>query len=315
MQEITAAHEEIAQRIFPYLGGDELNTSPNQEHHRFVINVNDLTLDQVEADFRPIFDILDRFVRPERQKEKNKKNGPMYYEWWRYWRERPQLYRAIKGLPGAFALSRVSAQMSVVSVPTNVIFADSCVVFAFGTFSPFSVLQSRVHEVWARFFSSTLEERLRYAPSDCFRTFPFPVNFEVNVALEEVGKTYHAFRANLMIDRDEGLTKTYNRFHARDKVASDIARLRALHADMDATVLHAYGWDDLADRAAPEFIDQLADEGKAPKTRFDWPAEFKDEVLARLLAVNAERATAERAAGLIVEEEDEDEIDDEGEEA
>jgi hypothetical protein len=71
-------------------------------------------------------------------------------------------------------------------------------------------------------------------------------------------------------------------------------------------VLRAYGWNDLADRAAPEFIEQDADEGKTPKTRFDWPAEFKDEVLARLLALNAERAAAERAAGLSVILEDED---------
>ena len=62
-----------------------------------------------------------------------------------------------------------------------------------------------------------------------------------------------------------------------------------------------------ADRAAPEFIEQDADEGKTPKTRLDWPAEFKDEVLARLLALNAARAAAERAAGLVVEEEDDDE--------
>jgi hypothetical protein len=51
---------------------------------------------------------------------------------------------------------------------------------------------------------------------------------------------------------------------------------------------------------------------KRPRTRLDWPAEFKDEVLARLLALNAERAAAERAAGLTVAaEEDDEEIDDE----
>jgi hypothetical protein len=109
-----------------------------------------------------------------------------------------------------------------------------------------------------------------------------------------------------MIDRSQGLTKTYNRFHARAENAADIGGLRVLHAEMDAAVLRAYGWDDLADRALPEFIEQEADEGKAPKTRLDWPAEFKDEVLARLLALNAERAAAERTAGLTADpEEDE----------
>ena len=128
-----------------------------------------------------------------------------------------------------------------------------------------------------------MKDDLRYTPSDCFRTFPFPENFETDTTLEAAGEAYDAFRADLMIERDEGLTKTYNRFHARGENAADIARLRALHAEMDAAVLRAYGWDDLADRAAPEFIEQDADEGKTPKTRLDWPAEFKDEVLARLL--------------------------------
>jgi hypothetical protein len=125
------------------------------------------------------------------------------------------------------------------------------------------------------------------------------LNFEAAPPLETAGEAYHANRAALMIQRNEGLTKTYNRFHARAEIAPDIARLRELHANMDRAVLRAYGWDDLADRADPEFIEQDADEGKAPKTRLDWPAEFKDEVLARLLALNATRAAEERAAGLV----------------
>jgi hypothetical protein len=155
-----------------------------------------------------------------------------------------------------------------------------------------------------------------YTVSGCFRNFPFPVGFETGSALEVKGEAYHSFRARLMIDRNEGLTKTYNRFHARGENAPDIARLRALHAEMDAAVLRAYGWDDLADRAAPEFIEQDADEGKTPKTRLDWPSEFKDEVLARLLALNAERAAAERDAGLTAPpEDDEEELEEEGENA
>ncbi len=103
------------------------------------------------------------------------------------------------------------------------------------------------------------------------------------------------------------MTKTYNRFHARGENGADIGRLRSLHHEMDVAVLRAYGWNDLAARAAPEFIEQEADEGKTPKTRLDWPSDFKDEVLARLLALNATRAAQERAAGLVaVEEEPED---------
>jgi hypothetical protein len=159
-----------------------------------------------------------------------------------------------------------------------------------------------------------MKDDLRYTPSDSFRTFPFPKGFETDATLEATGEAYQTFRAELMMNRNEGLTKTYNRFHARGENTSDIARLRQLHADMDRAVLTAYGWGDLADRAAPEFIEQEADEGKKPKTRLDWPAEFKDEVLAKLLALNAERAATERAAGIVnapVDEEEDDEIDEE----
>lgn len=123
----------------------------------------------------------------------------------------------------------------------------------------------------------------------------------------EAGATYHDYRSSLMIEGDAGLTTIYNRFHDLRENAPDISRLRALHAEMDGAVLRAYGWDDLADRAVPEFIELDADQDKTPKTRLDWPAEFKDEVLARLLALNAARAAQERAAGLVVAASDEEE--------
>ncbi|HXT34442.1 MAG TPA: hypothetical protein VN837_02595 [Chloroflexota bacterium] len=48
-----------------------------------------------------------------------------------------------------------------------------------------------------------------------------------------------------MLARQEGLTKTYNRFHNRQEQATDIARLRALHMEMDQAVAAANGWSDL----------------------------------------------------------------------
>jgi hypothetical protein len=113
------------------------------------------------------------------------------------------------------------------------------------------------------------------------------------------GAAYHAFRAHVMIGHNEGLTKTYNRFHSRGEKSAEISRPRELHDEMDNAVLQAYGWGDLSARATSEFIEQDVDEGKAPKTRLDWASEYRDEILARLLALNSERAAAEKAAGLI----------------
>jgi hypothetical protein len=163
-----------------------------------------------------------------------------------------------------------------------------------------------------RFFVGSFEDRGQYRIKSGFEKFPFPENSGANPRLEAAGAAYSEFRAALMIRRNEGLTKIYGRFHDRAQTAPDIILLRDLHDEMERAVLRAYGWNDLAERAAPEFIEQETDEGKTPKTRLEWPAEFKDEVLARLLALNAERAAAERAAGVLSIPEDEDaEIDEE----
>ena len=156
-----------------------------------------------------------------------------------------------------------------------------------------------LHEIWARFFSSSMKDDLRYAPSDCFETFPFPPGFETSPALETAGRAYHDHRAALMVARNEGMTKTYNRFHEnRPETAEDIQRLRELHAAMDRAVLEAYGWHDLAARAAPIFLDETNEDDHTYQGRLFWPSDFRDEVLARLLALNAERHAEEVRLGI-----------------
>jgi hypothetical protein len=296
MRDLIKKNERNSERIFPYIGGEEVNNDPQQTHDRYVIDFGELTEDEARTGWPELFSIVQALVKPERDKQNREARKR---RWWLFGDRQPSLYRTIAGLDFVFATNCGAApHLAFARLPARTVFAHSLTVVAFSTFAPFAVLQSRVHELWARFFSSSMKDDLRYAPSDCFRTFVFPKHYESILSLEQAGTTYNAFRAQLMIDRNEGLTKTYNRFHAHGENGTDIARLRELHADMDAAVLRAYGWDDLADRAMPEFIEQDADEGKTPKTRFDWPAEFKDEILVRLLALNAERAAAERSAGL-----------------
>jgi hypothetical protein len=199
-------------------------------------------------------------------------------------------------------------QYGIAFLPRKIVYSSNLTVIALQEFASFCVIQSRVHELWARQFASTLKDDLAYAPSDCFETFPFPLNYETNPTLESVGKTYHEFRADLMVRNDEGLTKTYNRFHDPEERSPDILKLRELHAAMDKAVLEAYGWHDLAETAACEFLlDYEEDEDDEESTggrrrkkpwRFRWPDDFRDGVLARLLELNRQRAEEERLAGL-----------------
>lgn len=153
-----------------------------------------------------------------------------------------------------------------------------------------------MHELWARAFSSSLEDRLRYTPSDCFETFPLPAAFETDPTLEAIGEAYHDHRAQLMVARNQGMTPTYNRFHDRIDQDADIIELRRLHHEMDRAMLRAYGWDDLADTAAPEFLTEDSEDDHKYQNRLFWPASFRDELLARLLKLNEERAAEEREA-------------------
>ncbi|TAX32687.1 hypothetical protein ELI04_08645 [Rhizobium leguminosarum] len=336
MRALIASDSKNASRIFPFLGGEEVNTDPRHQHHRYSIDFGDLPLarvdaqnswsmatdneksawlhngevpqdypDSVASDWPTLLSIVERRVKPDRMTQKREARAR---RWWRYGDRSPGLYRNVTGLSHILVTNAGAApHLSFARLETGKIYAHTLIAFAYSTYSSFAVLQSRIHESWAWVFSSTLEDRLRYAPSDCFRTFPLPAEFEADSALELAGAAYQEFRAQLMIARNEGLTKTYNRFHARGENGVDIAGLRALHHEMDVAVLRAYGWDDLADRVAPEFIEQEADEGKTPKTRLEWPSDFRDEVLARLLALNAERAGEERAAGMVAADDREDE--------
>src|SRR5437868_12699044 len=154
-----------------------------------------------------------------------------------------------------------------------------------------------------------MKDDLRYTPSDCFETFPFPEGFETQPRLEAAGKEYYEFRAALMIRNNEGLTKTYNRFHDPDERSPEILQLRELHAAMDRAVLDAYGWTDL--KPTCEFLldyeeddeDEEETGGRRRKKpwRYRWPDAFRDEVLARLLELNRQRAEQERLSGAAAE--------------
>jgi hypothetical protein len=67
---------------------------------------------------------------------------------------------------------------------------------------------------------------------------------------------------------------------------------------MDRAVLEAYGWHDLAAHAEPVFLDDVNEEDHAYQGRLFWPSDFRDEVLARLLALNAERHAEEVRLGI-----------------
>ena len=250
----------------------------------------------VAADWPELLAIVEERVKPERM---HNKRDTRRKRWWQFGDRQPALQAATEGLKRALAISYVGQHAAFTFLPKGMVYAQTAIVFPLSEYAAFCALQSRPHEIWARFFGSSLEDRLRYTPSDCFETFPFPEHWETHPDLEAAGKAYYDFRAALMVRNDEGMTKTYNRFHDPYENDPDIAELRALHAAMDRAVLDAYRWDDIP-TDCDFFLDHEIDEAtwgrKKKPYRYRWPDAVRDEVLARLLALNAERAADEARA-------------------
>ena len=322
--------------VMPYLGGEDLNALAEPKAKRYVIDFGQRT--EFEARQWPdLVGILEAKVKPVRAKTKNPR---IARDWWQFEYWATELRAKTEALPRVLACSRVANAYGFMFVSPHFVLSEQTVAFPYSENAPFCTLQSRIHEVWARTFSSTMKDDLRYTPTDCFETFPFPENFETDPALEAVGKDYYEYRAALMVEHDEGLTKTYNRFHDPAESNQKILRLRELHAAMDRAVLDAFGWkdvptacgfaldwldlddDELADTlaSAPDDIRERIEsadyffpdaaaacrfqshikqsgKGKLP-WRYRWPDEVRDDVLARLLALNAARAELERLTGL-----------------
>lgn len=300
MRELIAQNPRNAERIFPYIGGEEVNSSPTHAPHRYAINFGDMSEEEARQ-WPELMRIVEEKVKPTRLQV----NRASYRNrWWQYAEKQLSLSNTIRGLERVLVCSRIGNAFAFTFLPRGIVMNEKLVIFPFSQTAVFSVIQSHVHEAWARFFSSTLKDDLQYTPSDCFETFPFPKNFETDTHLEAIGAAYYDFRAQLMIANNEGLTKTYNRFHDPHERSPAINKLRELHDAMDRAVLDAYGWTDLTPTC--EFLlDYDEDEDDEANTsrrkapwRYRWPDDIRDEVLARLLALNAQRAEAERLAGL-----------------
>ncbi len=286
-----------AERIFPYIGGEELNNSPDHSPKRFVINFGDLGEGVVRKRWPDLMAIVERKVKPVRLAQND---AGAQERWWQFIRTRPELYSSIAGNQRVLVIARVSNSFAFTLLPPGQVINEKIVVFIDESGTAFACLQSRLHEVWARFFGSTLKDDLQYTPSLVFDTFPFPPDNGSYNGLDEVGLRYYDFRADLMVRNDEGLTATYNRFHDPNERSPDILCLRELHDEMDRAVLDAYGWTDLQPKC--EFLlDYEEDEDEEEQTsrrrrkpwRYRWPDDFRDEVLARLLELNRQRAIEE----------------------
>ncbi len=192
-------------------------------------------------------------------------------EWWIHRGPALEMRAAIAPLSRFIVTPRVSKHRLFVWAQPPTLPSSATVVFPREDDYFFGVLHSRPHELWALAQGTQLESRPRYTPTSCFQTFPLPwppgeepADSLLAHGIAEAARGLHERRegwlspegAPASVRRERTLTKLYNELPAW---------LATAHAKLDEAVFAAYGWP-------PDLPDE--------------------ETLARLLALNLERARA-----------------------
>jgi hypothetical protein len=97
-EELLSKNPKLSTRILPYIGGDEVASSPTHSHHRYVINVTDIKTETNLVEGFPILAaILREKVKPGRDKLRDTGSSkPLKNRWWAYQAHRPQFYESIE---------------------------------------------------------------------------------------------------------------------------------------------------------------------------------------------------------------------------
>lgn len=292
---LLAEHPGYDRVLMPYLIGDDLNSDPEQRPSRYIVNFRDWPLNRsdgvsIEAaeDYPELLKIVEERVKPQRlalpENNSTAKHRRKY--WWQFSNRADDLLRAIDGKSRVLAISRTTAHLAFAFVPTDMVLSERLVAIADVDYSTYCIIQSSIHEAWAfRPGTMTQGTTRTYFVAEAFETYPFPGSLS---ALEAIGNRYDLHRSAVMRACQEGLTKTYNRFHNLSETAAAIAQLRQLHIEMDQAVAAAYGWQDLD-------LGHGFHETKQG-IRFTISEAARREVLDRLLALNHQRHAEEVAA-------------------
>lgn len=260
--------------VRPYRNGRDLTDKPRGV---LVIDLFGLSAEAVRDRFPEIFQWVLERVKPERDQN----NRASYrINWWVHGEPRKELRKALAGLPRYIATVETAKHRTFLFLDAAILPDNKLVVIASDDAFVLGVLSSRQHVAWTMAAGSTLEDRPVYVKTTCFEPFPFPdVKEDQRQKVRAIAERLDAHRKRQQeLHPGLGLTDMYNvlarlragePLSAKEKAIHEqglVAILWQLHDELDAAVADAYGW----------------------------PADLSDEeVLERLVALNAQRAREE----------------------
>ena len=171
------------------------------------------------------------------------------------------MWSALSQLSRFIASPKVTKHRLFVWLPAGTVPDQQLIVFARDDDYTFGILQSRVHELWARGTGTQLREvesGFRYTPTTTLETFPFPH------PAEEQRQTIAVLARRLVELRDSWLNPPgLSGDELAPRTLTNLYNERPTwlanaHADLDLAVLDAYAWPpDLDDNEVLERLLEL----------------------------------------------------------
>jgi hypothetical protein len=284
-----------------YRNGRDLTQSPREA---LVIDLFGLSIQQVRERYPAIYQWVLERVKPER--DQNNRVG-YRKNWWIFGEARRDWRSMSRGLPRYLATVETTKHRVFLFLDMEIMPDNMLVNMASDDAAILGVLSSRIHVAWALAAGGRLGvgNDPRYNKTRCFETFPFPdLSDNQRQSIAQLAEQLDAHRKRQQAEHETlTLTGMYNVLEklrsgetltAKEKIIHQqglVSVLRELHDELDRAVFDAYGWSDLGDKLVgkPGATTPLPDK---PAEQ----AEAEEELLIRLVALNAER-TAEEAKG------------------
>jgi len=192
---------------------DDLTKEINGEPTRWIIDFNDMSFEEA-SNYKIPFDHVKNFVKPERDINRRKARQA---NWWQFGEKRPAMRKALQNLKCYFSMSAHSKWFIFIPCKPYWLPNNSVKVVASDDFYILGILTSKIHRLWVKAQSSTLEDRTRYTNTTCFETFPFPQN-KTSPLINKIRSTMqelHQYRTEQMESKQWGITKREHPIFAR----------------------------------------------------------------------------------------------------
>jgi len=246
-----------------------------------VIDLDGLAAEQVRQQFPEIYQHLLETVKPERDH-----NNELYRRenWWLFGRRNTIMRGFTADLTRYIATPETSKHRIFQFLDQSILPDNMLVAFGLDEGEQLAILSSSAHCKWALRMGGWLGvgNDARYSKTRCFDPFPFPdIPDPTKVRLRGLGEELDATRKGVQANHpDLTLTGIYN----------VLEKIRA-GTELDT-------WDeDVKQRGLVLILKELHDQIDAATAQaYGWPVDLTDEeILERLVALNAERAREEAA--------------------